>query len=571
MPLSLREAMTMAEPLRRSRLVAGDRGLDNIVQSVNVMEVPNILDWVRPGELLVTTMYPLRDDPGAVKALVPKLAEKGLAGLAVTPSGYLEAFPQAMLDAANRLAFPLIELPPNVSFIDIIQPLTTEILSLQANELRESQRIHRHFIELVLGGGGYNEIAQGIAQHLGSSVTIVDRFRRLLGSGTLIGRPQPHRSFIHDDGTGDVYLDGHYQRLPAGPLPAGEARHISLDGPGGTVDVLVCPVKVGSMALGEILVWGPLPQSLRAMDLIAIEHGSTVAALKMMEMRSISQVEERFRNEILEGLLSEHSADRQRAIQLSQDLGSRLNPPFVVILIGPDLPAGAALSKAQSSEQSDVHSSLHLARRYLRALQPEASFWYQGPRQVVFFPVSADRRGGLRESLTQDLRRVCERVASDNPPYTVSAGVSGVANMLSKFQEAYQGARRSLDMGRLLQGQRSSVVTHYEDLGLFRVLSLAESPSGLERFCHATLGALIDYDRANGTELVMTLRVYLDSNQNGARAAKTLFIHYNTLRYRLDRIAEILGHGVDLENPQQRLTLEVALQLFPLFDQPHVA
>ena len=85
MPLTLREALTMIEPLRRSRVVAGKRGLDNVVESVNVMEVPDILDWVRAGELLVTTMYPLRDDAAAIETLVPRLAEKGLAGLAITP------------------------------------------------------------------------------------------------------------------------------------------------------------------------------------------------------------------------------------------------------------------------------------------------------------------------------------------------------------------------------------------------------------------------------------------------------------------------------------------------------
>ncbi len=58
MALTVREALTIAEPLRRAKVVAGEQGLDNVIQSVNVMEVPNILDWVHPGELLVTTRYP---------------------------------------------------------------------------------------------------------------------------------------------------------------------------------------------------------------------------------------------------------------------------------------------------------------------------------------------------------------------------------------------------------------------------------------------------------------------------------------------------------------------------------
>ena len=111
MPLTLREAMALVEPLKKTRIVAGARGLDRVIQSVNVMEVPDILEWVHPGELLVTTMYPLRDDAAAIDALIPRLEEKGLAGLAVTPSGYMNGFPASMLEAADALGFPLIELP----------------------------------------------------------------------------------------------------------------------------------------------------------------------------------------------------------------------------------------------------------------------------------------------------------------------------------------------------------------------------------------------------------------------------------------------------------------------------
>jgi purine catabolism regulator len=75
--------MVLVEPLRRARVIGGERGLDNVVQSVNVMEVPDILEWVHPGELLVTTMYPLRDDAAAVEALVPRLV--GMARPSHTP------------------------------------------------------------------------------------------------------------------------------------------------------------------------------------------------------------------------------------------------------------------------------------------------------------------------------------------------------------------------------------------------------------------------------------------------------------------------------------------------------
>lgn len=561
MPLTLREALATVEPLRNSRVVAGERGLDKIIQYVNVMEVPDILDWVHPGELLVTTMYPLRDNAAEIEQLIPRLHAKGLVGLAVNPLAYINEFPECMVEAANALGFPLIQLPDKVSFIDIIQPLTSRILALQANELIQSGNIHRQFIDLVLGGGGYSDIAQGVAQLVKHPVSIVDRFRRVIGNGFVIDQMHVPKWFIRDDATGDSYLTDQYKPELLGALSSAAQRMV-VTGPAGKVEHIVCPVKVGAMTLGQIIVWGALDQPQASVELMAIEHGSTVTALKMMERRSIEGVEQRFRNEILEGLLSKEPTARERASVLARELGYHLTPPFAVILVGPDLPPGARLPKAEQLEQSNFDSSLHLAMRYIRALRAHAVFWYEGSRLVIFFPLQTGEVAGAKDFLGGELGKVCARIAAENHPYTVSIGISNAATELMQFREAYDCAKQSLQIGRVFQAQPRSVVTHYEDLGIFRIISLTESPASIERFCHDTLGAVLTYDRQNGTELVETLRVFLEQNQNLAQAAKVLNVHYNTLRYRLDRIKELLGDA--LERPHQRLTIEVALHLYAL-------
>jgi len=562
MPLTLREALSIAEPLRKSRVLAGEQGLDNVLKSVNVMEVPDILDWVRPGELLVTTMYPLRDDAAAIETLVPSLAKKNLAGLAITPSGYIDELPQCMVDAANMLDFPLIELPEKASFIDIIQPLTSRILDIQANELIQSERIHRQFIDLVLGGGGYSDIAQGIAQLLGCPVSIVDRFRRVLGNAILISDIQVQKRFIKDDNSGDSYLDDLYKPELVETIPRSTIKRMRVDLPEGPIDHIVCPVKIGARTLGKIVVWGSLSSPLQAADRIAMEHGSTVTALKMLEMRSVSEVEDRFRNEILEGLLSDQPESRERAIYLSREMGSHLSPPFTVILVRPDLLLGTPLTKAESAEQGNFDSSLHLATRYIHTIEPEVSFWYQGPRLVVFFPLQPKQVSDAKTFLINELRKVSKRIEAENAPYTVSMGISSPVHDLVGFRQAYESAKQSLAIGQAIQERSSNVIIHYEDLGLFRIVSLAESSTSLERFCQDTIGSLLSHDSEFGTELVGTLQAYLEQSQNSAKAARKLHIHYNTLRYRLERIKDLLID--DLDDPKQRLTIEVALRLYPL-------
>src|SRR5512144_1340787 len=91
--------------LGKARLLAGSAGLDRVVQRLNVMEVPDILPWVKPHELLLTTGYPLRHDPGSLVDLVGGLDARGLAALAIKLHRYLDAVPPQMLAEADRRGF----------------------------------------------------------------------------------------------------------------------------------------------------------------------------------------------------------------------------------------------------------------------------------------------------------------------------------------------------------------------------------------------------------------------------------------------------------------------------------
>ncbi|WP_344841734.1 PucR family transcriptional regulator ligand-binding domain-containing protein [Nonomuraea dietziae] len=118
--------------LAEARLIAGRSGLDRIVQRLNVMEVPDILAWVKPHELLLTTGYPLRNTPQSLDRLVADLDERGLAALAIKLGRYVDELPDEMVAQADRLGFPLILLPNNVGFDDILNQVLTDILNRQA-------------------------------------------------------------------------------------------------------------------------------------------------------------------------------------------------------------------------------------------------------------------------------------------------------------------------------------------------------------------------------------------------------------------------------------------------------
>jgi len=565
MQLTLGEALALAEPLRKARVVAGKAGLANVVTSVNVMEVPDIVDWVHPGELLVSTLYPLRDDKAAVANLIPELAKRGLAGLAVTPESYIDEIPQSMVNDADRLGFPLIELPPRVSFIEIIQPLTSRILDLQANELQQSNAILRRFLDLVLVGGDYSRIAQVISEVCERPVSIVDRFRRVLGDGGKVGASAA-RHVIEEDRGGESYVSPEFDLEGRMASPGDPSVRYAVTERGGMKAAgLIYPVEVSATRLGSIIVWDPPAAEPEGRSLMAIQHGATVVALKMMETRSIGQIEQQFQNEILEGLLSDRPAAQANARQLAESLGSALSAPFAVLLVGSDLPSHRLLAAGERLEQSNVDASLHLAQRYIRSYRDGLSFWRRGPHLIVYCPLQGREREDERETIAAMLREVCERIDTENSPYTVSAGISRRFATVDRFRQGYEEAKQSFEIGRALAGGRTSTVTHYDDLGLLRFAQVSETSIGIRSYCIDMLGPLIEHDEHSPACLLRTLRVFLDSNQNHAETARALGIHYNSLRYRLKRIRELVGDI--FAQPQKRLAIEVALHLYPLLQR----
>ena len=106
-------------PATLSKVVAGVGGLQRNVSHVGIMDAPDILDWVKTGEFLVTTGFPLGNDVEAFEQLVVGLAKANCAALGLKVRRFWDGFPPSVISLANTLDFPLMEIPSTVTLADI--------------------------------------------------------------------------------------------------------------------------------------------------------------------------------------------------------------------------------------------------------------------------------------------------------------------------------------------------------------------------------------------------------------------------------------------------------------------
>lgn len=140
---------------------------------------------------------------------------------------------------------------------------------------------------------------------------------------------------------------------------------------------------------------------------------------------------------------------------------------------------------------------------------------------------------------------------SDASGETVSAGVSAARR---SAHSAVLHAEQALVVGRALRGDGRTAA--FEDLGPYCFV-LGQPLDDVREFCSRVLGPLATADRGRHEDLVRTLEVYLRSHGSVNAVARALYLHRNTVRQRLRRIAQLTG--ADLKDADARLSLQLAL------------
>lgn len=106
---------------------------------------------------------------------------------------------------------------------------------------------------------------------------------------------------------------------------------------------------------------------------------------------------------------------------------------------------------------------------------------------------------------------------------------------------------------------KDDVIGDFDKLGIFKVLFGIRNLTEIHRFCGEILGRLEAADAQGGTNYLQTLEIYLEENCNAVHAARRLFLHRNSLNYRIRKIEAILG--CDLSSNKERLKLRDAFLL----------
>ena len=162
------------------RLLAGAGGVENEISRTNIMDNPDTFDWLISGELLLSTGYIFREDEELQRRLIHRVAEIGCAGMAIKTNRYLSAVPPCMIQEAERLGFPLLELPYGHSLSTISEIVSKQIYQPREDRFAQTMAIQRQLTMASLKPGSLQEIARIAVGCMNDPILILDSNWRLL-------------------------------------------------------------------------------------------------------------------------------------------------------------------------------------------------------------------------------------------------------------------------------------------------------------------------------------------------------------------------------------------------------
>ena len=132
------------------------------------------------------------------------------------------------------------------------------------------------------------------------------------------------------------------------------------------------------------------------------------------------------------------------------------------------------------------------------------------------------------------------------------------------------GAPRSMIRVVLQKLQENGKIDHslifYSDMGIYKLLMGIEDREIIQEYYDKSIRPLLDYDEKNDSDLAAVLRAYLNHNGSVKETADELYVHRNTINYKLTRISEILD--MDLSQLNTRLQLSVGFMLEDMLWSP---
>jgi len=505
--------------LKDTKVLAGDEGLNNEIRFVNVMEVPDVANWIHEYELLLTTAYPFKNI-NKLEEFMISLWEKNVSALAIKTNRYIDKIPSEILRLADELNIPILELPLDAKFDLIIRDILKAIDNIEYRAIKRSEEIYKKFTDIILSGGDISDIAKMISELTFTNVKILDENEELIGE------------HLYD-------------------------LNIKKDKFNNNFKSQKIPVYVED-EVGAYIVVESYKRDFKEEDIIAMERGTEAVAVILVKKRASDEIERKYKNNFLNDIIRGEIKTKEEIIEKGKVFNIDLSNEYLFFLLD-----------IESFDQKTFHKSISKSFEFVFdtyfSKAQNSIVWSNNDNIFIFYPMpkKVQRDKDSIRKMAKDLGNdIKEKIDNNIKEFSFTVGIGTFYSDIMEQKKSYHEAKEAIRLGKLIWG--SGRVYHYDELETYNILMQCSNEKKLKEFINRKIGPLLNHDKKYNARLVATLKSILENDCNIKETSEKMFLHRKTVAYRRDQIEEVLN--ISLNDMEEKFSIYMALKIKDIYN-----
>lgn len=522
------------------QLLSSHSNLTQPLESVEITETPDVADFIPKNVMILTTAMIYKDDQEKLKPFIDSLKQAECTALGIKVGRFLDEISPEIVSYASTVDLPLIKIPSTQPLGGLLHEIVGYLRDSKTEQMSVAFDIQKRFSTLLMQDVDATRFIAEFAKILNAPIILLSPWQQVIAHSNYFYGNQKSAEFFIEQLSKD-----HFQQL------AQEKKIFRLqDERQENIQVAGFPIRVNDYFPYYLLVLSP-EQIPYPISEFAIDQAILVLTFMLFKNQKIAESFEHLKTDFLDRLLDTHQealSKHQNWLELWKNY-RLINSDYyqLAIVYGVTKPENETHIRYQQAEGQLIFQWL---KEQLPEILPDVALFKlkNQNKSILIFQSKKNDHLMILQNLAERLQQAL--------PITIRFALGNAYENLEDLPNSYIEASSTLEASLHAQKPATVQLFHPKGLaGLFEKIGTED----VEYFCQQQLKELAYPTEPTLQELRKTLKVFLDFNCEITKTANALYLHRNTIKYRMNQCEKLLGTSI--QEPETSLLLRVALEL----------
>lgn len=522
------------------QLLSSHSNLTQPLESVEITETPDVADFIPKNVMILTTAMIYKDDQEKLKPFIDSLKQAECTALGIKVGRFLDEISPEIAAYASAVDLPLIKIPSTQPLGGLLHEIVGYLRDSKTEQMSAAFDIQKRFSTLLMQDVDATRFIAEFAKILNAPIILLSPWQQVIAHSNYFYGNQKSAEFFIEQLSKD-----HFQQL------AQEKKIFRLqDERQENIQVAGFPIRVNDYFPYYLLVLSP-EQIPYPISEFAIDQAILVLTFMLFKNQKIAESFEHLKTDFLDRLLDTHQealSKHQNWLELWKNY-RLINSDYyqLAIVYGVTKPENETHIRYQQAEGQLIFQWL---KEQLPEILPDVALFKlkNQNKSILIFQSKKNDHLMILQNLAERLQQAL--------PITIRFALGNAYENLEDLPNSYIEASSTLEASLHAQKPATVQLFHPKGLaGLFEKIGTED----VEYFCQQQLKELAYPTEPTLQELRKTLKVFLDFNCEITKTANALYLHRNTIKYRMNQCEKLLDTSI--QEPETSLLLRVALEL----------